>query len=457
MVARARILVVDDEELIAQLLTGVLRGEGHDAEYVTDGEAALSKLRGRPFDLLVTDLRMPRMDGIRLIEEAKAICPGTDALIMTAFASAETAVDALRQGVSDCLSKPFGVDDIRAAVGKCLDAREQRRTRAEEVETLAASVAEARGDLGRRVADLSFLHDLTRLIADRGTPLSPCLKLIAHHFGADLVLLVGEGGVVARHGEGGDRELLDLARASHRAGLPREGRGGLLAASLSTGAVALRSPSRTGREDLRLLSIAARDLALAVENDRLRALQRRSYIGIVATLIEAVEAKDRFNRGHSRRVADLAVRFGQGLGLAERECELLEVAAKLHDIGKIGIPEEILNKPGRLTEQEFDIIKAHPVIGEQILVPLDFLAETRPIVRHHHERWDGEGYPDRLKADAIPRHAAILAIVDSFDAMTSKRPYRDGLPAGRALEILREGAGTQWDPALVHRFETVPP
>ncbi len=456
MVAPARILVVDDEELIAQLLTGVLRGQGHEAEYVTDGEAALARLERQPFDLLVTDLRMPRMDGMRLIEEAKALYPDTDALIMTAFASAETAVDALRQGVSDYLSKPFGVDDIRAAVGKCLDARERRRTRAEEVETLAASVAEARGDLGRRVADLSFLHDLTRLIADRGTPLNPCLRLVARHFAAERVLLVGENGIVARHGEGSDRELLDLARAAHRSGLPRETPAGLLAAPLTSGAVALRCPSRPGREELRLLSIVARDLALAVENDRLRALQRRSYIGIVATLIEAVEAKDRFNRGHSRRVADLAVRFGQQLGLAERECEVLEVASKLHDIGKIGIPEEILNKPGRLSEQEFDIIKSHPVIGEQILMPLDFLAETRPIVRHHHERWDGAGYPDGLRADAIPRHAAILAIVDSYDAMTSRRPYREGLPAPRALEILKQGAGTQWDPDLVHRFETVP-
>ncbi len=127
-------------------------------------------------------------------------------------------------------------------------------------------------------------------------------------------------------------------------------------------------------------------------------------------------------------------------------------AAKLHDIGKIGIPEEILNKKDKLTEDEFDIIKSHPVIGEQILMPLDFLSEARPIVRHHHERWDGSGYPDGLKGSAIPRQAAMLAIVDAFDAMTSNRPYRDGMEPARAKQILSDGAGSQWDPDLVERF-----
>ncbi|MDH3592546.1 MAG: HD-GYP domain-containing protein, partial [Planctomycetota bacterium] len=183
--------------------------------------------------------------------------------------------------------------------------------------------------------------------------------------------------------------------------------------------------------------------------------QRRAYVGIVATLIEAVEAKDRFNRGHSRRVADLAVRFACHLGLPERERELLETAAKLHDIGKIGVPEEILNKKGKLTDDEFEIIKSHPVIGEQIIRPLEFLAEVRPIVRHHHERHDGTGYPDGLDAGAIPRSAAILSIVDAYDALTSDRPYRNGMPPARALQILDDGAGTQWDPDLVREFRSL--
>jgi len=329
VVAPAKILVVDDEEQIAQLLAGILRSDGHDAQYVTDGEAALERLRGGGFDLLMTDLRMPRMDGMRLIREAKGVDPDVDALVMTAYASTDTAVSALRTGVTDYLSKPFGLEQVRESIGKALRAREERRRRKEEVS------------------------------------------------------------------------------------------------------------------------------ATREENLRLRADQRRAYVGIVATLIEAVEAKDRFNRGHSRRVAELAGRFAKILSLPRREAELLETGAKLHDIGKIGIPEEILNKPGRLTDQEFDVIKSHPVIGEQILLPLEFLADARPIVRHHHERWDGSGYPDGLKGAEIPRPAAILSICDAYDALTSDRPYRPGLPAIEALAILEKGAGTQWHPDLVQRFETL--
>ena len=194
---------------------------------------------------------------------------------------------------------------------------------------------------------------------------------------------------------------------------------------------------------------------MAVENDQLRAEQRQNYLGIVATLIEAVEAKDRFNRGHSRRVSELAGAFARRIDMPARDIELLETGGKLHDIGKIGVPEEILNKPGRLTDDEFDVIKSHPVIGEQIIRPLDFLAEARPIVRNHHERWDGRGYPDGLEGQCIPRPAALLSIVDSYDAMTSNRPYRDGMPKQKALDILSEGAGTQWDPELIAKFDFV--
>jgi len=453
LVAPVRILVVDDEEQIAQLLAGVLRSEGHKAEYVTNGEAALKRLRDEAFDLLVTDLRMPRMDGMRLIEEAKELQPEVDTLIMTAFQSAETAVGALRQGVSDYLKKPFGIDEIKAAISKCLESREQRQSRVREVTDLAATVESTRQDLEQSVGDLSYLHDLTRLIADRSTPLRECLTLIGRHFGADSVLLTEGNTVVERWGELANGDLLDLAKRSASAGLARLGPDAI-AAPVAGGAVVAHRAGTFGKQELRLLSITGRDLALAVENDRLRADQRRNYVGIVATLIEAVEAKDRFNRGHSRRVAELARRFARRLGFPARECELLETAAKLHDIGKIGIPEEILNKAGRLTRDEFDIIKSHPVIGEQILMPLDFLTEARPIVRHHHERWDGDGYPDRLQGKEIPRGAALLAIVDAFDAMTSNRPYRDGMAPEYAREILDKGAGSQWDPDLARSFAT---
>ena len=456
MVSPVRILVVDDEIQIAQLLAGVLESEGYKVEYALDGEEAVGRLEEQEYDLLLTDLRMPRMGGMELIEEARRIQPELASLIMTAFASTDTAVSALRGGVCDYLRKPFGVADVREAVGKALDDRTRRLDEAQEKANLSERVEATRQDLAQSVADLSFLHDLTRLIAEPDTPLRDCLSAIARHLGCEHVVLTEAGRVLERVGEDlDDTALLELARHSARAGLARLGDDGCIAAPAAKGAVAAARDGGFSRAELQLFTIAGRDLAMAVENDRLRASQRRSYLGIVATLIEAVEAKDRFNRGHSGRVSKLGAAFARRLGMPERDVELIETAGKLHDIGKIGIPEEILNKPGRLTDEEFGVIKEHPGIGEQILKPLDFLSETWPIVRHHHERWDGKGYPDGLGADEIPRSAALLSIVDSFDAMTSTRPYRDGMPKERALEILREGAGVQWDPALVERFDFV--
>lgn len=447
-----RILVVDDEEQIARLLAGILRGAGHEAEYATDGLAALEKLKRARYDLLLTDLRMPGMDGLRLIDEAKRLSPGVDAVIMTAHASADTAVSALRNRVCDYVPKPFSVSEIRNAIDKTILAREERRRKEEERRDLCAQVESTQEDLRKRVNDLAFLHDLTRLIAGGSLSRAGCVERIGRHLDAEALFWTEDAEPVEKDTLSTVETAVDLARSAARAGQIRRGPGNFVAAPAGRGAVVVRRARAFSDEELRLLAIAGRDLALAVENDRLRHERRRSYVGIVATLIEAVEAKDRFNRGHSRRVAELAVRFGHRLGLPPDDLEVIEVGAKLHDIGKIGIPEEILNKPDRLTPEEFRVMQTHPVLGEQMLLPLDILSEARPIVRHHHERWDGGGYPDGLKGDSIPRGAAMLAICDSFDAMTSSRPYREGLPADRARAILFEGAGRQWDPELVETF-----
>ncbi len=454
MVAPVRILVVDDEVVIARLLTSVLKGEGYEAEYRTNGETALEELRRTDYDLLVTDLRMPGMDGMRLIQEARDVNPDVDAVVVTAYSSADTAISALRQGVADYISKPFSVEDFRSVISKALKARKKRLKRDREVEDLSAQVESASQDVGRHLGDLEFLHVLTRMAADRATPLRACLERVADHLGAETVLLIDGDQVVEHCGARNDTELLKLAKKTIRAGHGLDA-DNTIAAPVGGGAVVARKSGRFRLDQLQLLSTAGRDLVLAVEIDRLRSAQRRSYVGIVATLIEAVEAKDRFNRGHSRRVAQLATSFAERIGLSVGERELLETAATLHDIGKIGIPEEILNKPGRLTPEEFEIIKSHPVIGEQILKPLDFLSDARTIVRHHHERWDGGGYPDGLAGDEIPRPAALLAIVDSYDAMTSTRPYREGMTQAKARAILDDGAGVQWDPELVQQFGQV--
>jgi HD domain/GAF domain len=199
----------------------------------------------------------------------------------------------------------------------------------------------------------------------------------------------------------------------------------------------------------------ARLLALQVAGALRTALLLEEVDGqetVILSLALAIEAKDPYTEGHCQRLADYAVLLGRDLGMAGRDLDRLRMAALLHDLGKIAVPEAILRKPGPLTVEEYEIIKEHPVIGERICRPLRSARAILPGIRHHHERWDGAGYPDGLCGEAIPLDARIIALVDACDVMVSDRPYRRGMPLARALAILRENAGPQWDPALVGRF-----
>lgn len=177
-------------------------------------------------------------------------------------------------------------------------------------------------------------------------------------------------------------------------------------------------------------------------------------LATIKAMAAAVDAKDPYTQGHSQRVSRYAVALGRALNVTAADLERLELAALLHDVGKIAVPDAILKKEERLTEEEFFIIKEHPVTGESMLVGLPYLSkDILPAVRHHHERWDGRGYPDGLAGGAVPPDAAIMAVADSFDAMTSTRTYRPALTSKEAVRRIREGSGTQFAPHVVVAFE----
>ena len=175
-------------------------------------------------------------------------------------------------------------------------------------------------------------------------------------------------------------------------------------------------------------------------------------LATIQALAAAVDAKDSYTQGHSRRVAEYATALAHYMGAGEAEQDLLYTTGTLHDVGKIGVPDAILKKPGRLNDEERQIMETHPILGEVIVRKAPQLADTLPGVRHHHERWDGRGYPDGLAGTAIPRMARFLAVADTYDAMTSDRPYRKGMPQETALNEIYRGAGTQFDPDMAPAF-----
>ncbi|MFA6001173.1 MAG: HD domain-containing phosphohydrolase, partial [Thermoleophilia bacterium] len=193
-------------------------------------------------------------------------------------------------------------------------------------------------------------------------------------------------------------------------------------------------------------------VAVAIDNAEMYKRLETTFWSTIRSLAEAIDAKDSYTRGHSDRVADYAEALARRLDLEEEMLNAVRCAGYLHDTGKIGIPDAILLKPGKLTDDEYRQIKTHPILSHKIIEPVDFPYDVKPLVRHHHERIDGSGYPDGLVGDKIPLGARIIGVADAYEAMTSDRPYRKALSRATAMEELKRCAGTQFDVELVDTF-----
>ncbi|HWJ20708.1 MAG TPA: HD domain-containing phosphohydrolase [Gemmatimonadaceae bacterium] len=327
-----RCLVVDDERRLRQVLVRLMESDGFTCIEASNGADALDVLRRMPVTLILTDLRMPQMDGVELLREVRARYPDTAVVLITAVAEVETAVRCLAIGAMDYLTKPFHLEEVRARVSQAMEKR--------------------------------------RLILD----------------------------------------------------------------------------NRGYQEQL--------EQRVAGQARRLEAL----FLASIQSLADALEVKDPYTRGHSVRVSHYASVISRALGLDPRTIHQIELGGHVHDIGKIGVREAVLNKPGPLTDEEYAHIMTHPVAGWRILSPL--LADAPGasvilnVVRWHHERYDGLGIPDGLAGEAIPFEARIAAVADSFDAMTSRRPYRGGssMTLTQAVAELERCSGTQFDPTVVRAF-----
>lgn len=232
--------------------------------------------------------------------------------------------------------------------------------------------------------------------------------------------------------------IVPIAEGAHR-------RGWIVSCNLGDG-------REFGTVEASLMNSVATILATHIRNIELYCEHDELLLAFVRSLVSTLEARDPYTRGHSERVALVARRLGQEMGLSEDELDDIYLAGLLHDIGKIGIDDRILRKPGQLTDEEFRKIQEHPLIGYSILAQLKNLSRVLPGVRNHHETYSGKGYPDGLKGEAIPLMARILAVADSYDAMSSSRPYRTGMASERLEEIFRRGSGEQWDERVVAAY-----
>jgi response regulator RpfG family c-di-GMP phosphodiesterase len=497
---RPRVLIVDDEKFIRDILADFLGMEGYIVRTAEDGNAALVELGNAHYDLVISDLKMPRMGGIELLDAIGTAAPNALTVIMTGFGTVETAIDAMKRGAYDYILKPFKVEEVIRVVQRGL---EKQRLSAENLrlrealslytvsEAIAASLSleevlatvgdtaihELKGDLVSTWLDdgEGGYFERQRLVQ---VP-SAASSLVSPSPSAALADLPPNGGesaeprVGAGYGSLAPKAFIDHY-AAHSTLLEQGSKGARffgtapahpLASLVSVplrmktrllGWISVASFTKQKRFNeghRKLLSIVGSRAAAAIENARLYEDLRATFQQTIEGLARAIDKMDRYTAGHSERVATYATYLAVRLGLPPETVEVVRQSALMHDIGKIGCVMN-LNKPGKLTQDEYEVFKRHPVYGKDILDPIRFLHPLIPGVHLHHERWDGRGYPLGLKGSDVPIIARIISVADTYDAMTSDRAYRRALPHEVAVGEIDRCSGLQFDPEVAHSFTT---
>ncbi len=506
---KEKILFVDDEETILNVASEFFQRRGYQTLTAKSGEEALNILKNESVDCCFTDINMPEMNGLDLAEEIRRTDNTLPVIVMTGFPSLENAIQTIKNGVVDFLIKPVNMKQMEFSVRRVM---EQRRLLAENVLLKQEVEGKARlqklnQELVLKVEELHVLNkimssfstissttDVFKRAVDMGIDIAPAdetmfyvinesvkqpIQVASAKNGKKHSLpqqlkkadIFPETTLEKQHDDNtsfptnllmevaGDSIPLLIAENTQSNGLPDSILSAMLVPVKIRGKVfgVLMAAVREGdkrftEKDLYYLSFMTQSAAHAIEN---LALYENIYQNLFATLyafVNALEARDLYTRQHSSRVTGISLILGKRLGCTSEQLDILNFAGHLHDIGKIGIRDDILLKPGRLSKEEFEKIKEHPVIGANILEQMGLWEHERMIIRCHHERFDGTGYPDGLKQTEIPFLARILSVADVYDAIASDRAYRKKMEESVILKIMSEGSGSQFDPDIIAAF-----
>jgi response regulator RpfG family c-di-GMP phosphodiesterase len=521
-----KVLVVDDEKVIREILADFLSMEGFAVRTAEDGAAALAELSKGGYDLVLSDLKMPNMGGLELLEAIGRHAPNVVVVIMTGFGTVETAIDAMKRGAYDYILKPFKVEEVVHTIRRALEkqklATENLRLREalslykvseaiaaslsleevlgtvtdaalHEVEADQVSIVLSDGFGGwfERARELhpGFARHVQEHLSDPDLPKTEYVRSPRRTERPPGTGSVGSSAGTTSPGVAAERVPVDAMGQPILATLnaqrlkeyfaedqPLRVHGSaaneylvlgdpafavtslvvtpLLARKQVIGFLGVISYSRGKKFDegqRKLLRMVASRASAAIENAKLYEDLKATFQQTIKGLASAIDKMDRYTAGHSERVAAYAQILAIKLGLGPEEVEIARQAALMHDIGKIGCVMN-LNKPGKLSTEEFEVFKKHPGYGKDILEPITFLNPLIPGVHLHHERWDGRGYPIGLTAQDIPLLARIISVADTYDAMTSDRAYRKALPHEVAVSEICRCAGSQFDPTCANEF-----
>ena len=500
------ILVIDDDRRVLELLQISLTQNGFKVAVSGTGEEGLDQIRKDPPDLVILDLRLPRKTGFEVCAAIKSSKDTQHIPIIMVSASAEvdSRLQGLMHGADDYLTKPFSPKELLIKVRRIFERLDRAEHLATKNKELESEVARNKEDLVTRNRELKFqvysLETLRELTHQLNSSLdlegllntvilsvvgqlrvnSACLFLTDDRDEPKVLEastfkgLKGDqarairfaysspfiGALLPSDGEEGrPMRLADLeddpALASGVGPLFTAGFAvvcpvvmkGRLTAMLAVGEKVSGQEFTSG--DIDMLRALSESAGIAIENARLFKDLQESYVSTVRLLVSRIEEKDPYTHGHTERVARYAVALARELGFPAEEIQRIQFGAFLHDIGKVHTQDEVLHKPGALTDEEWRMVKAHPVRGAEMIRGVKFLERVVDMVRHHHERVDGRGYPDGLKGDEISTAAKIVNVADAFDAMTTDRPYRAGMTVEQAIAQMQEKSGSQFAAEIV--------
>lgn len=479
-----RILIVEDDEQAGSVLSDILTGQGFRVDTADRAFRALDLLDLNSYDIVFSDIEMPGMDGIELVRRLVKTPPKVVPVLLTGSTTEARIIEAMRAGAFDFLSKPYTQTELTALLERACG---RRRVLVEhdgyrrQLERMVVEREDAITGTNETLMELQALGPSSYEVRDMSGALEEFADFALSHLGADTFgIFAREAGgpeqlvYSDRFGRRVDRNALTadaplartvLAQSTSLAPLPETlflEKGNQQAGCWPLGLGVFTGYLYMGYDNPVGEIIEAQRYVFRLFRNRIdaylkehylvrrhEAQLRRMFVTSIQAHARSIEAKDIYTAGHCDRVegyAELLAR--QAGGFSEDWIFNLRVGAILHDIGKIGVPSALLCKPGALTPEEQRQVQAHPAIGSRIVRTLEGFNLTSSI-RHHHERFDGKGYPDRLKGEAIPMEARLILAADTFDAMTSNRPYRRALATDRAIEELEEFSGNQFDPEVV--------
>jgi putative nucleotidyltransferase with HDIG domain len=490
-----KILVVDDENGILDVTEGFFERKGYQVYTADNGETALGIINREKIDCIFTDINMPVMDGLELAEQIRQIDSTLPVVVMTGYPSLENTIQTLKNGVVDYLIKPVNLEQMELTLRRILRERGlfvenlilkeevERRERLRKLNNELVKKVEEVNTLNRVMEDFSAIdssYEIFNKVVRLGVEELKADLVFFHVYSEQNSPLVLVDKAAAKHKTYPPSHAVDIPEAEKAfiieslgsdytpclvpdaSGIPSMKRQvhSFMVAPLKirdkifgiVSAYIFQGPRFFGEQDIYYLNFITQKAASGIENI---ALYENIYENLFSTLfafVTALEVRDLYTRKHSTRVAQVAHMIGEEMGCSDEELDMINVAGSLHDIGKIGIRDDILLKPGRLTEDEYEKIKEHPAIGADIISNLGLWGREARIIRHHHERFDGKGYPDGLQGGQIPKLARILSVADSYDAMASDRAYRKKIDKDVVLDIIVKNSGSQFDPDVVNNF-----